>query len=68
MRAGTPRAIIEKTHRALTSVMQLPDVQASIVQTGAKPIANTPDDFAAVIRADHARYGKLIAVSGIKVE
>jgi tripartite-type tricarboxylate transporter receptor subunit TctC len=67
-RAGTPRAILEKLHRALTTVMQLPDVQASLLETGSTPIGNTPEAFAAAIRAEHARYGKLIADSGIKLE
>ena len=67
-RAGTPPALIEKLHRSLTSVMQLPDVQASLVETGSKMIGNTPEEFAAFIRADHARYGKLIAESGVKLE
>jgi len=67
-RAGTPRAVIERLHRALTSVMQLADVQASLIETGSTPIGNTPEEFAAVIRVEHARYGKLIAESGVKLE
>jgi tripartite-type tricarboxylate transporter receptor subunit TctC len=67
-RAGTPRAILERLHRALTTVMQLPDVKASLIETGSTPIGNTPEEFAAAIRTEHARYGKLIAESGIKLE
>jgi tripartite-type tricarboxylate transporter receptor subunit TctC len=68
VRAGTPRAIIDKVQHALMSVVQLPDVRASMLETGTKIIANTPEEFAAAIRTEHARYGKLIVESGIKLE
>jgi tripartite-type tricarboxylate transporter receptor subunit TctC len=48
--------------------MQLPDVRASVLETGTKIIGNTPEEFAAAIRAEHVRYGKLIVESGIKLE
>lgn len=64
----TLRGIIEPLHRVLASVMHLPDGQASLVETGSKMIGNTPEEFAGVIRSEHARYGKLIAESGIKLE
>jgi tripartite-type tricarboxylate transporter receptor subunit TctC len=68
LRAGTPPGIIDKVQRALMSVVQLPEVRASLLETGTKIIGNTPEEFAAAIRDEHARYGKLIVKSGIKLE
>ena len=68
VRAGTPRDVIDKLHRAITTVLALPDVRADIIDAGGRPIGNTPEEFAEVIRAEYARYGKLIGEAGIKLE
>ena len=67
-RAGTPAPIIAKLHRAIVDALQQPDIQASFVESGATVIGNTPAEFAAAIRAEHARYGRLIAESGVKLD
>lgn len=67
-RAGTPRDVIDKLHRAIAQVLELPDVRADIIDSGGRPIGNTPEEFAEVIRAEYARYGKLIGEAGIKLE
>jgi tripartite-type tricarboxylate transporter receptor subunit TctC len=67
-RAGTPAPIIAKVHRAITDVLQQPDIQATFVDSGSTVIGNTPAEFAAAIRAEHARYGKLIVESGVKLD
>jgi len=67
-RSGTPEAIVEKVHRALVDVLRLPDIGASFIESGSTVIANTPVEFRAAIRAEHARYGKLIAESGVKLD
>lgn len=67
-RAGTPEGIVTKLHRAVAEILALPDVRASLIDTGATPVGNRPEEFAAFIRAEHARYGKLIAETGIKLD
>ena len=67
-RAGTPAPIIAEVHRAMVDVLKLADVRASFVESGATVIGNTPEEFAATIRAEHARYGKLIVESGVKLD
>lgn len=67
-RAGTPRAIVDKLNQAITGILQLPDVRASFVDTGSHPNGSTPEEFTAHIRAEQARWGKLIGDAGIKLE
>ena len=67
-RSGTPLAVIDKLHRAITRVLELPDVRAAIIDAGGKPIGNTPEEFVGIIRAEHARYGKLISDAGIRLD
>jgi tripartite-type tricarboxylate transporter receptor subunit TctC len=55
-------------HRALVGVLQSPDVRSALTDIGSQLIANSPEEFAAVIRAEHARYGRLIAEAGIRLD
>ena len=66
--AGTPAPIIAKLHRAIVDVLQEPEVRATFAESGATVIGNTPGEFAAAIRAEHARYGRLIVESGVKLD
>ena len=66
--AGTPPAIVarlsEETRRALAH----PDVRASLAAQGVDPAGNTPEQFAAFVRDEHAKWGRVIRDAGIKAE
>lgn len=64
--AGTPRPIIDKLNAAMTKVLQMPEVRDTMVADGAEPVYNTPEQFGAYIRACHAKWAKVIKVSGFK--
>jgi len=49
-------------------VVNLPDVKARFDQLGFEVIANTPDEFAAQIRAEIAKWGQVIKDAKVKVE
>jgi tripartite-type tricarboxylate transporter receptor subunit TctC len=64
--AGTPRPIINRLHAEVVRVLNLPDIKASIVDTGSEVGGNTPEEFGAFIKADRERWRK--AVADAKVE
>jgi tripartite-type tricarboxylate transporter receptor subunit TctC len=64
--AGTPRPIVNRLHAELVRVMALADVRNSILDTGSEVGGNTPEEFAAFIRADRERWRK--AVADAKIE
>jgi tripartite-type tricarboxylate transporter receptor subunit TctC len=64
--AGTPRPIVTRLHAELVRVLALPDVRASIVDTGSEIGGNTPEEFAAFMRADRERWKR--AVGDAKIE
>ena len=64
--AGTPRAIVARLHAELVRVLALPDVRASIVDTGSEVGGNTPEEFGAFIRADRERWRKAVAAAKIE--
>lgn len=68
VRAGTPRAIVDKLNQAITGTLELPDVRASFIDTGSQPNGSTPEQFATHLRAEQARWGKLIREAGIKLD
>jgi tripartite-type tricarboxylate transporter receptor subunit TctC len=66
--AGVPRQIALRVQQATARVLALPEVRAAYLASGTDPIGDTPEEFAAFIRAEHARWGKLIAEAGIRAE
>ena len=59
--AGTPEARIRKLNATVNEILAMPDVQAKLIEQGAEIIPGTPQEFAAHIRAEHARWKKVIA-------
>lgn len=66
--AGTPRAIIDRLYAATSSVMSPADVQSRLRASGGEPEARTPEQTAEFIRAEYARWGKVIREAGIKAD
>ncbi len=64
--AGTPREIITQLHSATVRALQDPLVKQRFLADGAETIGNTPEEFAAIIRTDLRKWGKLVKAAGIK--
>lgn len=58
--AGTPKAVIEKVHRDVVTVLSKADVKKRFEDIGMAPVGNTPAEFAKAIKAESARWGKVI--------
>ena len=66
---GTPQEIVDKLRGEINAVLAQPEVGQRLASTGAgEPFAASLEEFAALIRADHERYGKIIKDLGIKVD
>ena len=66
--AGTPRPIIDRLQRELKAVINLPEVKERMLVQGQTPVGNTPEEFAANVRADLPKWEALIKASGATVE
>ena len=66
--AGTPRAIIDRLSAEFMKVPAMPDIKETLLSQVMDPLITTPDQFAALIKADMARYAKVGKVAGIKGE
>ena len=57
--AGTPRPVIDVLHRELVKAYNAPEIKAQVEATGSYVAADTPEEFAAFIRAEVAKYARL---------
>ena len=65
--ARTPREIIEKLAAEIAKAQQMPDVKEKLANQGVEPYILGPDQFAALIKSDMAKYAKVIQDAKIKI-
>ena len=66
--ANTPKPVIDRLHRALKGVLAQPDVLQKMTNLGFEVTATSPDELAAIMRADTEKWGPVIRASGFKAE
>ncbi|TMH41696.1 MAG: tripartite tricarboxylate transporter substrate binding protein [Betaproteobacteria bacterium] len=67
--AGTPPVIVNRLHAELVKAMQTPDVRSKLEGIGADgSVSKSPAEFAALVRADTARYAKIVKDIGLRIE
>jgi tripartite-type tricarboxylate transporter receptor subunit TctC len=59
--AGTPKEIIALLQKEIATVVKSPDIKARLLEVGVVPEGNTPAEFAAYLKADIAKWKKVIA-------
>ena len=68
VRAGTAQAIITRLHTELSAIMNQSELRERLAAAGVEPMINTPEAFAQFIAAETARYAKVIASSGARID
>jgi tripartite-type tricarboxylate transporter receptor subunit TctC len=63
---GTPRPIIDRLHTEIVRVLRLPEIQQRLRGEAFEIPADTPDQFAAVIRAELAKWAPIVRESGVR--
>ena len=66
--AGTPRPVVEKLNADLVKALADPDLKKRYADLGVEPVSSTPEFLGDFIKAEAARYAKLIKDANIKVE
>jgi tripartite-type tricarboxylate transporter receptor subunit TctC len=65
--AGTPAPVIAKLHGDIAKIAAQADMRERLAQLGLAAAVNSPDEFAAVIKADIAKWAKVIKDANIKL-
>ncbi len=66
--AGTPPAVVQKLNEEFIKAVRSPDIEKRITDQGLDVFTATPEQFAAQIRADTAKFGKVVKDANIKAE
>jgi tripartite-type tricarboxylate transporter receptor subunit TctC len=66
--AGTPAPVVSKLNADLVRVMRAPEMRERLAAQGTDAITSTPEEFAAYVRDELAKWTKVVKSSGMKVE
>jgi tripartite-type tricarboxylate transporter receptor subunit TctC len=66
--AATPRAIIDRLHKATVAVLEMPDIKQGLLDQGIEAAPSSPERFAAYIKSETGKWTKVIKAAGIKVD
>jgi tripartite-type tricarboxylate transporter receptor subunit TctC len=66
--AGTPRPIIARLNAELAKAMHSPEMKERLAGIGTDPVTNTPEEFAAYIQAEIAKWGDVIRKANLKAD
>ena len=67
MPAGPPKPIVDKFHADLVKVLQDPDLKKKFADLGVDAAYSTPEQLGTFVKAEMAKYSKLIKEAGIKI-
>ena len=66
--AGTPKEIVDLLAREIAKSVARPEVREKLAKLGFKPVANTPDEWAARIKIEIERWGKVVRDASLRIE
>lgn len=66
--SGTHRETISRLNALVIAVIRAPEVRTRFAQLGYEPLGDSPEEFAALIRSDFERFGRLIRQLGLKAD
>jgi tripartite-type tricarboxylate transporter receptor subunit TctC len=66
--ARTPAPIVSALQATISRTLQLPEIRDPMIETGSTPGGNSSEEFAAFIRADRARMGRMMKEANIAPE
>ncbi|MCI3953406.1 MAG: Uncharacterized protein K0R53_2906 [Burkholderiales bacterium] len=66
--AGTPPAIITRLNGEIAKVLELKDVKDALDRQGAEAQASSPQEFAAFLKKDYAKWARVVKEGGIRIQ
>src|SRR6266849_10049483 len=66
--AATPREIVRALAAGVAKAASSPDTRKRLLEQGAEPVGNTPEEFDRLLREDVARWAEVVKVSGARAE
>ncbi len=66
--AALPREIVRTLNEATVRAARSPDLRQKLVEQGADPVGNTPEEFAKLLKEEVAKWAEVVKISGAKAE
>jgi tripartite-type tricarboxylate transporter receptor subunit TctC len=66
--AGTPQEIVARLNREILNIIGLPDIKENLATLGFEPVASSPAEFGARIKAETETWAKVIRAANIRLE
>jgi len=66
--AGTPQDIIAKLNAAFVKAIRAPQLRDKLLASGFEPVGSTPEEFGTHIRAETAKWAKVVKATGMKID
>lgn len=66
--AGTPKAVVDTLNAALGKALADPDVASKLTAQTLDPMHMTPEQFAQRLKSDYDKYGKVVKISGARID
>jgi tripartite-type tricarboxylate transporter receptor subunit TctC len=66
--AGTPPEIVKRLNAEMVKIINSPDVREKLVGLGAEPVANTPEEFGALVKTEVVKWADVVKKSGARVD
>ncbi|HSB48350.1 MAG TPA: tripartite tricarboxylate transporter substrate binding protein [Burkholderiales bacterium] len=66
--AGTPREAVSRLAAEIRMILQAPELKERFFVQGAEPVGNTPEEFAAFVGAEIAKWTKVVEASGMRAD
>lgn len=66
--AKTPPGIVDRLHTEIVKVLAMPEVKQRLLSQSTEPVGNSPAQFAAFIKSEHAKWGKVIRDANVRID
>jgi tripartite-type tricarboxylate transporter receptor subunit TctC len=66
--AGTPQSVVDRLNAEIVKIVRSPEFSRVVTHEGAVPVGNSPAEFGAIIRADIAKWAKIVKENNIRAQ
>ena len=64
--AGTPRPVVDRLNAEIRRIVATAEIRDALAGQGAEPVTDTPEEFAAIVKADVAKWARIVKATGAK--
>ena len=67
--SGVPAPVLSRLHEEINRILAAPELRDKILGVGGlEPFVSTREEFAALIRAEYAKYGEVVKTTGVRID